>query len=465
VSKIEQSANISAAALQWVKETLNASQISVERMVVRREAWLVSIVTKAGAQERYFLRIDRNAQRGHPGKRGLKRETLLIGFLNDQTNIPAQRIVAWSDEHCIAIQSFEAGRAELHRAPQAEQHEVMLEFMAIMANMHLIDVKDVDIPEFEIPPDAPAHSLMELDAVDPQVNRHSSIDSTTILGTFGKSWLRHHVPEHVERTCLLQGDTGAGNFLFEAGRVTAVVDWEWAHFGDPMEDLGNVWLRDFFTPSCNGDLSVYFSRYAELAGLQLDLGKITYYLVHQLVRSVISLPRLTRAPDWRSTVALNLGYQALCDITLCEAMGLYHGVTRPQIEPLTLSTDSDSGELYRVIADQLEQGVAPDLNDAFARSLNAGAAEITRYLERRHVNGPRADELELQGINGILGERHQQLADARLALNLMLTNWRPDEAMEIALIEHCWGVASRNMTLMGPLVQRWDYCKLATVNV
>ena len=52
------------------------------------------------------------------------------------------------------------------------------------------------------------------------------VDSSTVLGAFGRRWLLNHVPRAVERTVLLQGDTGPGNFMFENHRVTAVVYWE-----------------------------------------------------------------------------------------------------------------------------------------------------------------------------------------------------------------------------------------------
>ena len=48
----------------------------------------------------------------------------------------------------------------------------------------------------------------------------------------------------------MQGDTGPGNFMYQDGKVTAVVDWELAHLGDPMDDIAWLSLRtvqDTFT--------------------------------------------------------------------------------------------------------------------------------------------------------------------------------------------------------------------------
>lgn len=37
---------------------------------------------------------------------------------------------------------------------------------------------------------------------------------------------------------LVHGDYRTGNFLEQGGRITAILDWELVHLGDPHEDLG-----------------------------------------------------------------------------------------------------------------------------------------------------------------------------------------------------------------------------------
>lgn len=53
-------------------------------------------------------------------------------------------------------------------------------------------------------------------------------------------WLLDNVPEREGRATLLHGDLGFHNFLFEDGNLSAVLDWEFAHIGDPAEELGYV---------------------------------------------------------------------------------------------------------------------------------------------------------------------------------------------------------------------------------
>jgi aminoglycoside phosphotransferase (APT) family kinase protein len=56
-------------------------------------------------------------------------------------------------------------------------------------------------------------------------------------------WLRRHPPPPAVKICVVHGDYRSGNFLHDAGGdIRAILDWEMAHLGDPLEDLG--WALD-----------------------------------------------------------------------------------------------------------------------------------------------------------------------------------------------------------------------------
>lgn len=60
--------------------------------------------------------------------------------------------------------------------------------------------------------------------------------------------LRHNPPPPPARVAVVHGDFRTGNFLHDgAGRILALLDWEMAHIGDPLEDL--AWAMDpLWTP-------------------------------------------------------------------------------------------------------------------------------------------------------------------------------------------------------------------------
>jgi aminoglycoside phosphotransferase (APT) family kinase protein len=56
----------------------------------------------------------------------------------------------------------------------------------------------------------------------------------------GLRWLADHAPPDPPAPALVHGDFRNGNFVVGPDGIRAVLDWELAHLGDPVEDLG--WL-------------------------------------------------------------------------------------------------------------------------------------------------------------------------------------------------------------------------------
>lgn len=448
-----------AGLLDWVARTTGGEILRCARHTARREAWCIDVRAADGGSIPYFLRIDRALAAGQGSTRNLRRETALIRAL--QAHLPTQGIVGWNDEHCAALQTSVAGRAELNRETRALQHAVMLEFMEILARMHRIDIDALALPEFVRPTSAAAHSLLEIAAVENSGRAPVSACAVNPLAAFGKRWLINHAPQRVQATVLLQGDTGPANFMFDDDGVTAVVDWEWGHYGDPMEDLGNIWLRDFFYPSSAGDLSPYFDRYAKASGFALDHASIRYYRVHQLVRSVIGLVDITeRKPDWRMPLPLNLGYRALIDVETCRAIAEASGWPPLAEPPLDSIAESDES-LYQTLAQQMEQWVAPQIADAAASDIARGHAAVMRYLDRRERCGAEFAEQELSSLRSLLGDRCRDLDSGRAALIAEIETL--PSSGERAILEHLSRVVSSQAVLMAPLTAAWRDCRWATI--
>ncbi len=51
------------------------------------------------------------------------------------------------------------------------------------------------------------------------------------------SWLDKNSPEPKALT-LVHGDFRTGNYMVDQGQLTAILDWEFCHWGDPREDIG-----------------------------------------------------------------------------------------------------------------------------------------------------------------------------------------------------------------------------------
>jgi len=102
------------------------------------------------------------------------------------------------------------------------------------------------------------------------------------------NWLYENEPANTRQT-LVHGDFRNGNLLVDDQGLAAVLDWELAHVGNPVEDLGyfcsNVWR---FGHSHNpaggfGSYEELLAGYESVMGFAPDMSELHYWEVHTAV--------------------------------------------------------------------------------------------------------------------------------------------------------------------------------------
>jgi len=103
-------------------------------------------------------------------------------------------------------------------------------------------------------------------------------------------WLRANPPPPAQKISVVHGDYRTGNFLYDAaGEIHGVLDWEMAHLGDPLEDLGwginRIWCWG------RGDLRGALLPYAEAvavweqaSGLKADPAALHWWELFNCVK-------------------------------------------------------------------------------------------------------------------------------------------------------------------------------------
>jgi aminoglycoside phosphotransferase (APT) family kinase protein len=96
-------------------------------------------------------------------------------------------------------------------------------------------------------------------------------------------WLKANAPT-VLSSALVHGDFRNGNFLVDADTgITTVLDWELAHLGDPMEDLGwlcvNSWRfgKSELAVGGFGHREELFSAYEKAGGATIDPARVRFW--------------------------------------------------------------------------------------------------------------------------------------------------------------------------------------------
>jgi len=107
------------------------------------------------------------------------------------------------------------------------------------------------------------------------------------LAEWGVRWLKEHPPV-APRVTIVHGDYRTGNFLEEDGTITAILDWELVHLGDPHEDLawasmpmykgGTPYIGRLCEPEW------FYERYAEKSGITVSMDSVRYYQVFSMLK-------------------------------------------------------------------------------------------------------------------------------------------------------------------------------------
>lgn len=109
--------------------------------------------------------------------------------------------------------------------------------------------------------------------------REQHTPSPALVALYG--WLLDNIPDSAGTPRLIHGDIGFHNFLIEDGQMTALVDWEFAHIGDPAEELGYVNV----TVGPSLDWERFMARYQAAGGKYVSPETLRFYGVWAYVRN------------------------------------------------------------------------------------------------------------------------------------------------------------------------------------
>ena len=136
-----------------------------------------------------------------------------------------------------------------------------------MARIHNIDLQATGLAEH-------LSSIPPREFVQQTWDRYQRFDTPQPMIDYSARWLLDHLPANHE-TRLVHSDFRNGNFMLSASGIVGVLDWELAHIGDPMRDLGwictNSWRFGGSGPVGGfGEYGDLFRGYEEESGTAVD---------------------------------------------------------------------------------------------------------------------------------------------------------------------------------------------------
>ena len=438
--------------LGWVA-SLGPGHISrLERHVARREAWVVDVQRQDGTVLEGFLRIDRHPDTG--SHVSLRREARICQALMAHP-VPAPGLLGWNEEHHAALFSRDRGSADLPGvADAARQRRIMEDFIDVVAQLHQLDTNVLGLEDtLGALPTSPAECALGDLELQLQQFEGFLAGHTDPLISYGVDWLRRFAPESVARVSLVQGDTGPANFMFQGDKVSAVVDWEWGHWGDPMEDLGNICVREFWNPS--GGLAGLFERYERQSGIPYTRFAAQYYRIQQNVRGMIPIHAACHYGPRGESLAWYLCYRYVGDRATCEALAdaMNVEISRPGVPD-----ELPMRALARAANSNLNTDILPRLDDEFAKTRVRDVSILVECMERQSLYGRQLESTEAEEIGQLLGRSYSEYAEAVAALNDAI---RARTLEDAALIRYLARRAYRDEWLYAPAVslypdRRWS---------
>ena len=179
---------------------------------------------------------------------------------------------------------------------ETEREALVQSLGAELAQIHRMQTPVEDLGFLQRPAASPALSRIER-------YRHylDLLPRSRAVIEWALRWLERNAPSPGDELSLCHMDYRTGNFLVAEGKLTAILDWEFADWGDPMEDVGwfcarcwrfGAWERE---AGGIGGRSAFYRGYESIAGQSLDHDRVVYWEVMAAVRwAIVALQQAER---------------------------------------------------------------------------------------------------------------------------------------------------------------------------
>jgi aminoglycoside phosphotransferase (APT) family kinase protein len=159
---------------------------------------------------------------------------------------------------------------------EAARAKLPVELAQTLSRIHSVTPKTVSLP-LAAPPASPAkQAIVELHAqLDRLPGAYPAVE-------YALQCLAARLPQTEEIT-LTHGDFRTGNFMVTPEGLSAVLDWEFSHWGSPYEDLAWISVRDWRFNRLDKPIggfaarAPFYAAYEQASGRKVDLEQIWWW--------------------------------------------------------------------------------------------------------------------------------------------------------------------------------------------
>jgi aminoglycoside phosphotransferase (APT) family kinase protein len=412
-------------AFAWVERTVGGRIVRFERQPRWRPAWHFDVERAGRVLPLHFrgARIER-------GVYPLEREMHILQLL-EREGIPVPHVHGFCPDPEGILMDRASGRANLATAEsEAERDSVQRHYVELLARMHAIPLAHCEAIGMQRPRSAAELARGDLDFYLRPFREGKQQPEPLI--EFALRWLERKAPRERSQVAFLTGD--AGQFLFQSGRVTAVLDLELACLGDPLADVGALRCRDLSEPL--GDLGRAVRHYEAVSGAPADRAVIDYHTARFSLCTPLAVANLiARPPAWLDLVQYTAWYQVYGRAAL-EAIALHDATP---LDPPALPPPAPP---------------APNEGADFASYARDAASRVAAWRARAAEHGAALEADTLADAAKLLRANPRGVAEADAALEALVLAAEPGQDAEIlrALHRRCL----REEALLQPVLRELE---------
>jgi aminoglycoside phosphotransferase (APT) family kinase protein len=365
------------------------------------------------------------------------------------TDVRIPRLHAVSPDGAAILADRAAGTHEVDGLADEERFALYDDYIDAIAELHMVDAGSLDLPSFRHPSDGPSHAMCELDLWGGILASRTA--RPWPLAHYALALLRRWAPADVARTVVCHGDVGPGNFMHDGRRVTALLDWEFCHLGDPMDDLGWWVFRGHDMSGGCGDLAAQLRRWSARTGLPVDARSVDYYRVLVMLRWLISIAAPLDATSTAMDRSVYFGLLPVLSVRIPAALAALAGIDLGP--PPEIPDDAPAGRAEPVVEalrGDLTDVIAPDLRSPDAIRRAGGAMLYLAHLSALDRLGPALAAADDEDLAEVLGRPAAQGAAREHDLMEVVAGGEPSAEV----LRYFWRNGLRQAALWPPVASR-----------
>jgi aminoglycoside phosphotransferase (APT) family kinase protein len=378
--------------------------ISLERQPRWRKAWY-AVIERDGAAVPIYVRGDKQIDaEPYPG---LGREAAILGLFR-ANDLPVPRVYGMTENPTAIVMDRVSGTRDVgHAADDDERRRVAEQYIEVLARMHELDTTPFVAAGMSLP-EGPTQTALSYLNANIVLYRRTKRGAQPLV-EFALRWMQRNVPMHRNTPRVVHGDPG--QFLFEAGRLTCIYDFEATHIGDPLADLAALRARHGTEP-LGADPGHLIRHYAALTGKPIDPAALSFHTAAFMLTAVMALAGPLTEPSPREMQLEYLTWDLMTRRAMLWAMAECLGVTITP-KPLAGLPEGRSALVARVLEATINRIEAVSGMGAVDK---ASAAALVGWVRGQAASGGANEAADLDRAARILGYRPSdwQAADAAL---------------------------------------------------